>query len=172
MIQRTKKDWKTITVLMWILLVCFAGNTASFQKERTDEPGPRVSKIIIDVQGIKGDVSPWADLAKNLIFIEEGALFSTKRFQDSLEALKSSNIFKAIHVSESEQGEERLILRFQVTPFPRVKDIKVSGSFPLLEREILNAMQLHTGNTYNPETFSAKETSIVRLFKKGSHFIY
>jgi len=171
MIQRTKKDWKTITVLMWILLVCFAGNTASFQKERTDEPGPRVSKIIIDVQGIKGDVSPWADLAKNLIFIEEGALFSTKRFQDSLEALKSSNIFKAIHVSESEQGEERLILRFQVTPFPRVKDIKVSGSFPLLEREILNAMQLHTGNTYNPETFSAKETSIVRLFKKEGYIV-
>jgi outer membrane protein insertion porin family len=169
MTQRTKKDWITITVLMWILLVCFAGNTASFQKERTDEPGPMVSKIIIDVQGIKGDVSPWADLAKNLIFIEEGALFSTKRFQDSIEALKSSNIFKAIHVFESEQGAEQLILHFQVTPYPRVKDIKVSGGFPLLEREILNAMQLRPGDIYDPEKLSDKADGIVRLFKKEGY---
>jgi len=154
---------------MWILVVCFAGNAASFQQESTDEPGPMVSKIVVDVQGIKGDVTPWADLAKNLIFIEEGMLFSTKRFEDSLEALKSSNIFKAIHVSESEQKEERLILRFQVTPYPRVKDIKVSGGFPLLEREILDALQLRPGDIYHPERFSEKTDGIVRLFKKRGY---
>ena len=76
MTQRRRKDWIKIAAWMWILLACFAGNAPSFQKERTNEPGPMVSKIIVDVQGIRGDVSPWADLAKNLIFIEEGELFS------------------------------------------------------------------------------------------------
>ena len=169
MTQRTQINRIKITAWMWILVVCFAGNAASFQKQKTDEPGPMVSKIVVDVQGMKGDVTPWADLAKNLIFIEEGTLFSTKRFEDSLEALKSSNIFKAINVSESEQGAERLILRFQVTPYPRVKDIKVSGGFPLLEREILNAMQLRPGDIYDPEKFSGKTDGIVRLFKKEGY---
>jgi outer membrane protein insertion porin family len=154
---------------MWILLVGFVENAASFPKERIDERGPMVSKIVVDVQGIKGDVTPWVDLAKNLIFIEEGTRFSTKRFQDSLEALKTSNIFKAIHVSESEQGEERLVLRFQVTPYPRVKDIKISGGFPLLEREILDALDLRPGDIYDPEKFSEKTDGIVRLFKKRGY---
>jgi len=150
-------------------MMAIAKETTYAKEETTDRP--IVSQVIVDVQGIKGDVDPWVDLVKKLIFIQEGEPFSTKRFQGSLEALKASKIFRAIHVSESEQGEERLILRFQVTPFPRVKDIKVSGSFPLLEREILNAMQLRTGNIYNPETFSAKETSIVRLFKKEGYIV-
>ncbi len=67
MTQRTQINRIKITAWMWILVVCFAGNAASFQKQRTDEPGPMVSKIVIDVQGIKGDVTPWADLAKNLM---------------------------------------------------------------------------------------------------------
>ena len=150
-------------------MICFVKDAASAQKKKTDESGPMVSRITVDVQGIKGDVGRWVDLTKNLIFIEEGELFSTKRFQDSLEALKSSNIFKAIHVSESDQGEERLILRFQVTPYPRVKDIKISGGSPLLEREILDAMQLRPGDIYDPEKFSDKEAALIRLFKKEGY---
>jgi outer membrane protein insertion porin family len=169
MTQRTQKDWIKITALLWILMICFVKDAASAQKKKTDESGPMVSRITVDVQGIKGDVGRWVDLTKNLIFIEEGELFSTKRFQDSLEALKSSNIFKAIHVSESDEGEERLILRFQVTPYPRVKDIKISGGFPLLEREILDAMQLRPGDIYDPEKFSDKEAALIRLFKKEGY---
>jgi outer membrane protein insertion porin family len=126
-------------------MVCLPRGAAYAQKERNDEPGPIVSRIIIDVQGIKGDASPWVNRVKRLIFIREGEPFCTKRFQDSLEALKSSNMFKAIHVSESDRREDRITLGFQVTPYPRVKDIKISGAFPLLEREILNAMQLYPG---------------------------
>ena len=105
-------------------MMAIAKETTYAKEETTDRP--IVSQVIVDVQGIKGDVDPWVDLVKKLIFIQEGEPFSTKRFQGSLEALKASKIFRAIHVSESEQGEERLILRFQVTPFPRVKDIKAS----------------------------------------------
>ena len=144
-------------------------DVAHARKEKADEPGPIVSRVIVDVQGIKGDVGRWVDLVKNLIFIQEGEPFSTKRFQDSLEALKSSKIFKAIHAFEKSVKEDQLILHFQVTPYPRVKDIKIRGAFPLLEREILNAMQLSPGNEYNPETFSAKEAAIVQLFKKEGY---
>ena len=141
MTKQKQKDWIKITVLLWILLVGIAKDAAFAQKERIDQPGPVVSRIIVDVQGIKGDENRWVDLVKNLIFIREGESFSTKRFQDSLEALKSSKIFKAIHVFEKTVKEDQLELHFQVTPYPQVKDIKIKGAFPLLEREILNAMQ-------------------------------
>ncbi len=158
-----------IAVLLGILLVAIAKDVAFAQKKKIDQPGPVVSRVIVDVQGIKRDVSRWVELVKKLIFIEEGKPFSTKRFQDSLEALKSSNIFKTIHVSESDPGEKQFSLRFQVTPYPRVKDIKISGAFPLLEREILNAMQLRPGDAYNPEKFNAKEAAIIQLFKNEGY---
>lgn len=149
--------------------MCIAKNTAYAQKEKSDRPDPIVSQVIVDVQGINGDVSRWVDLVKNLIFIQEGEPFSTKRFQDSLEALKSSKIFKAIHVFEKSVKEDRLALHFQVTPYSRVKDVKISGGFPLLEREIINAMQLRTGDAYDPDAFPAKEGAIVQLFKNEGY---
>jgi len=164
-----QKDWIKITLWLWILMMCIAKNTAYAQKEKSDRPDPIVSQVIVDVQGINGDVSRWVDLVKNLIFIQEGEPFSTKRFQDSLEALKSSKIFKAIHVFETSVKEGQLALHFQVTPYSRVKDVKISGGFPLLEREIINAMQLRTGDAYDPDAFPAKEGAIVQLFKNEGY---
>jgi len=169
MMKVKQKGWIKIVVLLWILLPAIANGADYTQNEGADAPGPTVSRVIVDVQGIKGDVSRWVGLVKKLIFIEEGEPFSTKRFQDSLEALKSSNIFKRIHVSESDPGEEQFFLRFQVTPYARVKDIKISGAFPLLEREILNAVQLRSGDAYKPETFSDKEDVIIQLFKNEGY---
>ena len=164
-----QKDWIKIILSLWILLVLVAKDIAYAQQEKADRPDPIVSRVIVDVQGIKGDENRWVDLVKNLIFIQEGESFTTKRFQDSLEALKSSKIFKGIHVFEKLIKEDQLELHFQVTPYPQVKDIKIKGAFPLLEREILNGMQLRTGDGCNPETFSARETAIVQLFKNEGY---
>jgi outer membrane protein insertion porin family len=164
-----QKDWIKIILSLWIILVGIAKDAAYAQKEKADEHRPIVSKVVVDVQGINGDVSRWVDLVKNLIFIQEGEPFSTKRFQDSLDALKSPKIFKAIHVFEKLVKEDQLALHFQVTPYPRVKDIKIEGAFPLLEREILNAMQLRAGDAYDPNAFPAKEGAIVQLFKNEGY---
>jgi outer membrane protein insertion porin family len=164
-----KKNWTKIIILIWILMLSVNKNTAYAQKEKTDRPDPIVSQVIVDVQGINGDVSRWVDLVKNLIFIQEGEPFSTKRFQDSLEALKSSKIFKAIHITEKSAKEDQLELHFQVAPYPRIKDIKISGAFPLLEREILNTMNLRPGDAYDPDAFPVKEGAIVQLFKKEGY---
>jgi len=71
--------------------------------------------------------------------------------------------------SESDRGEKQFTLGFQVTPHPRIKDIKISGAFPLLEREILNAMQLYPGDVYHPKTFSGKEAVIAEVFKNEGY---
>ena len=169
MTKRNRKDWIKIAVWFWILMMCIAKDVVYAQKKNTEEPGPIVSRIIVDVQEVKGDMSLWVDVVKNLIFIQEQEPFSTKRFQDSLDALKSSNIFKAIHVFEKSIKEDQLELHFQVIPYPWVKDIKIFGAFPLLEREILNSMKLRPGDAYHPDEFPAKEVAIVQLFKNEGY---
>ena len=158
-----------IIVFLCISMILFTRYPADAQKEKPNERGPMVSKIVIDVQGIKGDVSPWVDVVNHLIFIRRGEPFSAKRFQDSLEALKSSKIFKAIHVFESSEKDGQLVLHFQVAPYPRIKDIQIDGEFPLLEREILSVMQLHPGDGYRPEKFPAKKAAVTRLFKDDGY---
>jgi outer membrane protein insertion porin family len=159
------KDRIKIMVFLWILMILAAESPCYAQTQKAEGSQPVVSQVAVDVQGIKGDVSPWVDVVKHLIFIHPGEPFSTKRFKDSLEALKSSKIFKAIHVFETPSKNHQLVLHFQVTPYPLVKDIEISGEFPLLEKEILGAMQLRPGDAYHPETFSGKEAALVRLFK-------
>jgi outer membrane protein insertion porin family len=146
-------------------IILFTRDPVYAQKENPHGTGPVVSKIVVDVHGIKGNVRPWVSVVNHLIFIRQGELFSPKRFKDSLEALKSSKAFKAVHVFETSEKDDRLVIHFQVTPYPRIKDIKINGEFPLLEREILNAMQLRSGDGYHPKMFSAKKAAVIRLFK-------
>ncbi|MEJ2656645.1 MAG: POTRA domain-containing protein [Desulfobacterales bacterium] len=169
MINWKRKEQIKIFVLLWILIISVANKAAYAQTEKSGRNEPIVSQVIVDVQGIKGDVSPWVDVVKQLIFIHQGELFSTKRFQDSLEALKTSKLFKTIHAYETSAKNGQLALHFRVTPYPRVKDIKIKGGFPLLEKEILSAMQLRPGDGYHPETFFAKEAAIVRQYKNEGY---
>jgi outer membrane protein insertion porin family len=175
MTRCNRKDWIEKTevlwmIMVWMIMVGFAQNPAYAQHKTKEDPGsPMVSRIMIHVREIKGDPGPWVDRVKRLIFIREGEPFSPKRLQNSLNALKSSKLFKTIHVSESDRTEDPFTLDFQVTPYPRIKDIKISGAFPLLKREILNAMQLYPGNVYQPETFFGKKAILTELFKNQGY---
>ena len=163
-----RKGWITIAVFLGIIARSSVIDPvyAQYEKETAE---PIVSRIIIDVQGIPGDASQWESLARNLIFLQEGHVFSAKRFQDSLDALKASHLFKAIAVPDPDWGEKKITLQFKVTPFGRVKDIKIHGAFPLMEREILNAMQLYPGDAYLAEKLPAKGAALTRLFKKEGY---
>ena len=164
------KNWIKKIVVLWMIMAGFAQAPAYAQSKTIEAPGsPMVSRIMIHVRGIKGDPGPWVDRVKALMFIREKEPFSPKRLRDSLDALTSSNLFKAIHVFESDQTEDQLTLNFQVTPSPRIKEIKISGAFPLLKREVLNAMQLVPGNVYQPETFFAKQAVITEIFKNQGY---
>lgn len=169
MVQYTQRGWMKPAAWLLIIWICVALDTAQAYDDKVMDAGPVVSRIIIDVRGVKGISAPWVDRVNGLIFIREKEPFSMKRFQDSIRALKSSHLFKAVEASQNKQNGENITLRFQVTPYPLIKDIKISGAFPLLEREVLNAMQLYTGDGYHPETFPDKKAALVRLFKKEGY---
>ncbi len=130
---------------------------------------PVVSRIIIDVAGAPGESGPWVELARDMIYLREGAPFSDERFKASLDALKESGVFKEIDIPDPDWGEKEITMRFHLVPFPRIKDIKIRGAFPILEREVLNAMTLQAGGAFRDQGLAEQETAIARLFENEGY---
>jgi len=152
-------------LMFWFVMALSVGVKAESRKIKENNE-LTISHMVIDVRGIKGDENRWRNRVKELIFLKPDEPFSEKKLQDSLQVLKTSNLFKTIHVSENVDNQGQLTLYFYVIPYPQVKDIKIYGAFPLLEREILNAMKLRSGDVYRPERLSDRADAIVRLYKK------
>ena len=155
------------------VLLCIAAGCVIPAHSCAQEPDgnalPLVSRVIIDIRGAPGDTGKWVDMANSLIFLHQGEPYSSKQLKDSLDALRLSNIFKEIHVPDPDRDGEGLVFQFNLVPFRRVKDIKISGSFPLLEREILNAMACYPGDSFLRENLQKQKASIERLLQKEGY---
>jgi len=126
---------------------------------------PVVSEILVTVQEIYDSETEWITLAKNLIFLKEGERFSENKLQDSIKALKGSNLFQEIHI-DSKEEKETIRLFFHLKLFRQIKDIKVGGGFPLFEREIINAMTIYIGDAFIPEELPKQKALIEELFRQ------
>jgi len=160
---------RKIVPVLFLILASFIAVTVPAQQAYPGSadntpPEPLVTSITIDILNMPGDVSKLAKLAKSLILLREGERFSDSRLHDSLELLKNSKMFRTINVPDPEFEKPEISLTFQLTPFGRIKDIHTSGSFPIFEREILNAMNLYAGDIFNPERLSEQEEAIRNLY--------
>lgn len=126
---------------------------------------PVIFKILVDIRDFTGDETDWIEMAESLIFLREGDRFSASYLQESLDALKLSKKFRKIDVDSVEE-QEQITLMFHLTPFQLIKDIKISGQYPLFAREILNNMTIYTGDVYVKEKLSEQEALIKNLFQR------
>ena len=125
---------------------------------------PVVKKIDIIIQDSLQKSQYLTELAQNLITICAGDRFSGKKLETSIELLKQSGLFQSIEVPDPVWNKEEISLIFKLTPFKRIKDIKISGAFPLFEREILNAMTMYAGDVFVVEKLTEQEAIISRIF--------
>ncbi len=125
---------------------------------------PVIDRILIEITGGPGDFQQWIQIADSLIYLEEGRPFSDDLFAKSVSALKASGLFVSIDIPDPDWSQPLLDLVFRLTPLVRIKDIRIAGGFPLLEKEILNAMTITTGDSYIPENLFEQETNIKSLF--------
>lgn len=139
------------------------------ESKEASEAAPMVSKILVDIQDAPGDAGPCVEMARNLIFLAEGDRFSPVRLQKSIEALKACKRFHKIDV-DSEEKQGAITLIFRLSPFRLIKDIKIDGQFPLFEREILNAMTMHTGKAFIDEELPQQQALISEVFRREGFF--
>ncbi len=160
-------SYMTIAIIM-VLFADAGMHPAAGENERP--MGLVIDRIQIEISGVEGkDAAKWEEIARNLIFLEEGRPFSDARFSQSVTALNRSRLFARIDIPDPDWTDHPVTMRFRLQPFSRIKDIRISGGFPLLEREILAVMTIYTGDAYIPEKVNEQNQYIKELFKKEGY---
>ncbi|WP_172683887.1 outer membrane protein assembly factor BamA [Desulfosarcina cetonica] len=134
--------------------------------ETTSPPVIREVKVVI--QDHPQRQATFQTIARSLIGLKAGDALTEKGIQASVEALKLSRRFAAIHVDtiSAAQGES---LVFTLTPYHYVADIRIHGNSPLFDQDVLNVMTLYPGAPYNREKISAQVAPIANRFKRAGY---
>ncbi len=140
------------------------GNDATLK----NEPETVIRDIQVVIDGPPDQRERHAAMAKRLIRLYPMDRFDEAAVQASINALKFSRRFSAIHVdSSSEAGGETLT--FTLTPYRTIGDIRIRGKYPLFERDILNQMTLYPGDPYTPENLSAQTEAIIKRYQREGY---
>jgi outer membrane protein insertion porin family len=107
----------------------------------------------------------WEKIARNLIYLQEGQPFSDIRFSQTVSALNRSRLFQSIDIPDPDWTAPPITLVFRLQPFSRIKNIRISGGFPLLEQEILNVMTIYNGDAFVTDKIAQQSEYVKELFK-------
>jgi outer membrane protein insertion porin family len=147
-------------VLLGLLVAAAPGKAASRQ--------PVLTGVRIEIVDPPPTGTDFQVLARSLIGLEAGRLFSEKHLRQAIAVLEECNRFHKIHVDAEEEADGMRVI-FQLTPFRRVKEIQVSGAYPLFERKVLNAMTLFPGSNFVPEALARQKAAIEQLYRREGY---
>jgi outer membrane protein insertion porin family len=107
----------------------------------------------------------YTGMARRLIPITPGDRLGEENLKASLDALRLSNRFAAIHVDTATESGATVLI-FTLTPYRYISQIHISGAYPLFERDILNQMTIYPGNPYTGKDLSAQIAAIKALYRR------
>ena len=160
-------------ILGMLLVPCargLAADTITVGKDAILKNGPEtvIRDIQVIIDGPPDQRERYAAMARRLIRLHPMDRFDEAAVQASINALKFSRRFSAIHVdSSSDAGGETLT--FTLTPHRTIGDIRIRGKYPLFERDILNQMTLYPGDPYTPENLSAQTGAIIKRYQREGY---
>ena len=164
-------------IYRWTIVLCFCMVTVAQVSAEDDiaiddtaivanESATLIVDIRVVIKGSPGQQEYYADMARRIIEIQPGDRLTDAAVQKVVDALTFSRRFAAIHVdSTSTSGGE--ILTITLTPYRYIRDIRIRGSYPLFERNILNRMTLYPGDPYTGEDLSIQAEAIAELYRRA-----
>jgi outer membrane protein insertion porin family len=153
-----------VAAALALVIISVPATTASGQSGP-----PVIGEVRITVTDPPDDKTPWQDIARGLMRLKEGDIYSDAALVASLAALENADLFARIHVPDPDLDQPEIVLEIHVRPFPRIKDIRISGGFPLLRNEILTVMTIYTGDAYKPGLLEAQAGYIETLFQNRGY---
>jgi outer membrane protein insertion porin family len=110
----------------------------------------------------------YVDLARQIIGIRPGDGLTASTVETAIEALTLSHRFAAIDVDVVPDADGDTLV-FQLTPYRFIKDIRITGQYPLFERDILNQMTLYPGDPYTRADLTAQIDAIVARYRREGY---
>ncbi|MCF8037672.1 MAG: outer membrane protein assembly factor BamA [Desulfobacteraceae bacterium] len=154
----------------WLLVTAASGIFPAPGTCRAENGNPVIDTIDIRIAGSPENAGKMAQIARQLISLRQGERFSDNRFSASVSALRDSGLFAEIDIPDPDWSKDRVNLVFRLEPYARIKSIRIHGGFPLLEREIRNAMSIEAGDACVPEKISGQKQNIEFLFPEEGYF--
>ncbi len=170
--MRKKRKTTFLTWLVWFVLLGAIPGASVYARSADNaaplpsETGPVIREIAIRIVDYRGDPAKLAEMARNLIFLKEGDLFSADKMAQSIEALKLSKRFQEINIDSDEEAE-RMVLRFHLKSFRYIKDIILEGVYPLFERDVFTVMTLYPGDVFTQSELSRQTQLIENRYKQA-----
>jgi len=152
----TRKIWTIV------LAVIFSGFIFSVKLCQAQEK-LQISEIAIQISSMPSH--PWESIARDIIPIKKMDMYSLEKIEQAISRLVESNLFESVHVDDPKETPQGIRLSFVLVPFGRIKDIIIQKAFPLFQKEVLNAMNIYTGDIFVEERLKEQSERITLLFK-------
>lgn len=165
---------RALSRLAVILLIFWTACSAFGQQSDGTEPVCRsrdvlpVGSVTIHVTGDFVNARDLELLARDLIFVREGDLFSPEALEQSITVLGLSGRFLDISVDSRETGEA-LDLLFELAPAPLVRDVRMRGIYPYFEQDIRNVMTLGPGSPVTDAKLREQESLIAAFYLREGY---
>ena len=145
---------------------------ASIASAAADEAVPQSKVIDIHIEVIDdfGDKGYWSQMVEQVAstFVRRGEPFSVSAVEGLSTALTNCHRYQSIHL-DTEETPAGLIFNITVTPFKRIKDIRIHGKYPLFENQILKTMTLYPGDAFDPSEAEKQSRLIANLYRKNGY---
>ncbi len=139
-----------------VLVLFLMSAAAAWAEEPADQARyPVIREIHIEAAGDPAGREALAADARRLITLKSGDRLGDGELADLITHLRDSGLFSAIEIPDPAPLDGGVRLLIQVAPARRIRDVRISGAFPLLEREVLNRLSLYPGDRYAPEKMEA-----------------
>jgi outer membrane protein insertion porin family len=164
------KHHKAVTVM---LLICFL-SSADLRAQETGKESPatpvkQVAGVTLDIHDYPGPQDRFLSLASDLISLKPGQTFSQDRLESSLSLLRLSGRFEEVK-GETMEKPEGVEVVLHLKPYLQIRNIKLSGVYPIFEQDILNVMTVYVGNYVQPGMAEAQE-ALIEQFLKDEGFL-
>ncbi|ETR73896.1 MAG: outer membrane surface antigen protein [Candidatus Magnetoglobus multicellularis str. Araruama] len=124
-----------------------------------------VQDIQIHLRNAPLNPEPILQRAREHIQIYKGNPLSQTNLSKTIKSLKQTKLFKDITV-EHINRHDGIVIVLQMTACSVIKDIQISGAFPLFERDVLNVMTVSPGQIWYPAQVNTQIERITSLYKR------
>ncbi len=138
-------------------------------QKKTSEETARIASVEIRIDGGGERKDELERFARSVINIREKEMFSTDKLEHAIDALKQTRLFRDIHVPDPVSDESGYHLVFHLTAFYRIRDIRIQGAFPLLEKKLLTTMSIFVGDAFVPSVLKNQENRIRDVYRKEGY---